>query len=707
MADLAPREQERSALDALLAPRSIAVLGASSDTAKIGGVPIALLKKAGFRGDIIPVNPKSDTIQGLAAVPTLSAAGRPVDLAVISLPAKLVEGAVDDCIAAGVRAIVIFSAGLGEIDEAGKALEARIAARCRAAGVRLVGPNALGVFSPLTATFATFSTALHATWPEPGVIAIASQSGAVGSYCYAMLADRGIGISHFAATGNEADVTVADLIAHFSHDPATSVIVAYVEGIKDGPAFVAALKTARAAGKPVVVMKVGRSDLGAEAVASHTGALAGAARGADAVMAAAGAYAATSMDDLVDAAEAAATGVFARGRRVGVITLSGGVGVLMADLAANEGLTFPPLPDKAQAAVKAIVPFASGRNPVDVTAQVITDITRVADIAEIAIDGGGFDTVILFLAHMARNLGVMDQLIPALAALRRRHPDVPFIVCARHTPEVRDRFRAEGFLVNDEPRRAVRLAGLLAELGRAPAPAGEVPADAVVRLPSGSLDEVAARQILAAAGIAFPPSATVRTAQEAGAAAAHMGGAVALKIISPDIAHKSDVGGVRLDVAGAEAVETAAREMAEEVARKAPDARQDGFLVTPMLTGGVECVIGSVTDPVFGPLVMLGLGGVLVEVLRDVVFRPAPVSPETAEEMIGALKASALLLESVRGRPAIDRDALVATIVRVSQIAAANRDAIAEMEINPYLALPGGGYALDALIVPHARPVEP
>jgi len=683
-------------LTALFRPRSIAVLGASSSATKIGGLPIALLKQAGYDGDIVPVNPKAPEVQGLTAFPSLTAAGRSVDMAIVALPSALVEDAVTECISCGVRAIVMFSSGLGEVGEEGKRIEARIAQACDAAGVALLGPNSLGLFSPLTKVFATFSTSLEATWPAEGGVAIASQSGAVGSYCYAMLHARGVGISHFIATGNEAGVDVTQCIDWLADDPGTKVIAAYVEGVTDGPALIAALRKARAAGKPVIMMKVGRSNVGAAAVASHTGALAGDARVIEGVFAATGVFNAPSVGDLVDAAEAAAYGVFPGGRKLGLITVSGGAGVLMADLASDHGLEVPALPQAAQDAIRAEIPFAGPRNPVDATAQVVNDRELLTRVTRIVVEQGNYDIVALFLVHMGRNEAQMDAALPKLAALRAEHPEKLFIVCTLHEPAMRNRLREAGFLTTDEPHVAIRIAAMLARMGDTlPAP-GE-PGSGALTVPEGDLDEAASKAALSAAGVPFPDERTAPTPAAAAEAARAIGGPVALKILSPDILHKSDVGGVRLGL-DAEEVEAAAAAMQAMVADRMPDARLTGFLVSPMISGGVECVIGSYRDPVFGPMVMLGLGGVLVEVLKDVVFRPAPVSEAGALEMIGALKASALLTETIRGRPPMDTDALAAAIVRVSRIAAENAEAVSGIELNPFLVQESGGVALDALI---------
>lgn len=690
----------RGGLGLYFSPRSIAVLGASSDPIKIGGVPVALLKRAGFAGRILPINPSQPRIQDLEAYPSLAAVPGEIDLVIVALAARLAREAVVEALAKGARAIVMFTAGLGEISDEGKALQDEIAALCRAAGARLLGPNSLGLFSPFDGVFPTFSASLQHTWPRKGGIGIASQSGAVGSYCYAMLHDRGLGISRFIATGNEADIDVADCIDWLADDPQTTTIVTYIEGARNGPSLRAALLKARRAGKPVIILKVGRSDAGAAAVASHTGSLAGSATAYEAVFAEAGVYEAQSIGEIADMAEVAAAGVRARGKRLAVITPSGGVGVMLADQAAEMGLTMDPLPEEAQRQILSLVPFANATNPVDTTAQVVNDLTLLPRIHEIMVEAGQPDIVITFLAHMGRNATIMDGLLPRLSELRRRHAQTVFIVCTFTTPESKRALQEAGFIVFDEPTQALKAAAHMHRLWRVPDAPVAVVENARIDVAAASRHEAAAREALLAQGFPFPPGGLAHSAREASAIAARIGLPVALKVVSPDIQHKSEVGGVRLGLATPEAVEAAFEAMMAQVAAHAPGAGIEGALVSRMVSGGVETVIGAYRDPVFGPIVMFGLGGVLVELFRDVVFRPAPLDHAGARRMVMAIRGADLLVKGLRGNPPADLDALCDVIVRVSQLAAANSDRLASIELNPYIALPRGGCAVDALLIP-------
>jgi acyl-CoA synthetase (NDP forming) len=695
-------------LDALFRPGSVAVIGASADPAKIGGRPVDFLKRAGFRGRILPVNPRSPEIQGLPAFASLDDVPGPVDQAIVAVPAAMVAGAVEACARKGVRAVVTFSAGFGETGEEGRRAQEALAARCRAAGMRLLGPNSLGLINPGDGVLSTFSASIGPHWPRPGRIAVASQSGAVATYCYTLLADRGAGISHLVCTGNEAEIDVSACIAWLAEDPATEVILAYLEGCRDGARLRAALRHARARGKRVVAMKVGVSELGAAATASHTGTLAGSDAGYRAAFEEAGVWRAASLSEAADVAAACVAGrSLPKGRRVGVVTTSGGAGAFLADAAAAEGMELPALPGEAQAAIRALLPFAAPRNPVDCTAQVANDRSLLPRMLGIMLEAGRFDLLIAYLGFMGERPDAMERTMPDLRALRDAHPGTRFVLCMRSTREVREALLAEGFPTVVEPAEAMRIAAALAWLGEreeaAPGAPGVVPAAAPLPGPE-ALDEAECRRILAEAGIPFVPQRVAATAEEAAGAAAALGFPVALKVLSPDIAHKSDVGGVRLGLRDAGEVRAALAAMMAEVREKAgPGARIGGAIVSPMVTGGVETVLGVTRDPVFGPLVMFGLGGVFLETFKDVAFRIAPVDRATALGMIRSVKGRALL-EGARRRPPVDLAALAEAIVALSRFAAAQGEALESAEVNPFIALPAGGVGVDAVILPRRAP---
>ncbi|WP_158292144.1 acetate--CoA ligase family protein [Paracraurococcus ruber] len=687
-----------SSLDPLFRPRSVAVIGASTDPAKIGGRPVAYLLRAGYAGRILPVNPNAPEVQGLPAFASLDAVPGEVDLAVVTVPAAAVPAAIEACIRKRVRAVVMFSAGYAETGEAGRAAQAALVARCREGGIRLLGPNALGLMNPGDGVYATFSASLHASWPKPGRVAIATQSGAVGTWCFTLLADRGAGISHLVTTGNEGDVDVAACIDWLADDPATGVILTYLEGARDGARLLAALEKCRARGKPVVAMKVGTSEVGAAATESHTGTLAGADAGYAAAFQAAGAWRAGSLAEAADIAAACTAGPLPRGRSVGIVTISGGAGAFLADAAAAQGFDVPALPEEAQAELRAVISFAGTRNPVDTTAQVANEKDAFGRMLEIMLRHGRFDMLVGFLAFLAENPARLDPALPALKRARQAWPLVPFLFGMRAPVATRAMLLQMGIAGFDDPNQAMQAATALAWLGeqqdrRLPG----LPSPAPRALPDGPLDEAACRALLSEAGLPFAPSYVAHSAEEACDAAAALGWPVVLKVLSPNLAHKSEAGGVRLDLCDAAGLRAAWDSMLAEVRERAPQARVNGALVSPMLRGGVEVVLGMTRDPVFGPLLMFGLGGVFVEVLRDVGFRLAPLTRDAALDLIRSVKGFPLL-DGARGRPKVDLGAIADALVALSRFAEAHPEA-AGVEVNPFLALPEGGFGLDAVIL--------
>jgi acyl-CoA synthetase (NDP forming) len=683
-------------LDPLFRPRSVAIIGASSDANRIGGRPVRFTKYA-FKGAIVPINPNQKEIQGLTAYASIKDAPGEIDQAIIAVPAKAAMQAVDDCIAKGVKAAVMFSSGFAEIGEEGRAMQVELARRCAAGGVKLVGPNSLGMFNTRIGLYSTFSSYFDPLWPRSGPVGIISQSGAFGTYFLAIAAERGLGFSHCVATGNEADVDVAECVDWLADDPDTQVIMIYLEGCRDGARLRAALARAKQNRKPVVAMKVGVSEKGIAAIASHTGSLAGSDAVFDAVFAESNVFRARSLDELVDVSYACSGGVFPKTPRVGVVTISGGVGIQMADAAAELDLELPRMPDAAQQKILAMVPFAGPANPVDATAQVINDWSMFTTILNIVADEGNVDSVISFLAHTGTSPGVMEKLKPALKEVRDRFPDRVFVLCARLPREMADEFTAMGFLIFEDPTRAIAAVAALAKLAQGYAKSPLAREDVKLSsLPAGTLNEAEAKRLLGVAGVPFAPERMARSRDEAVAAANAIGFPVVLKVLSGDIAHKSEAGGVVLGLRNADAVASGYDVMMTRVRERVPNARIEGALVARMIEG-IETVIGTKRDAVFGPVVMFGLGGVYVEVLKDVTLRLAPVDRAAAHEMIRAIKGFPLLA-GARGRPAADLDALADALVAMSRFCAAHAN-VESAEINPFIALPKGGVAVDALIL--------
>lgn len=691
-------------LDALFEPRSIAVVGASSNPEKISGMPLAFLKRHGFDGALYPVNPGAGEIQGLRAYPSLGAIDDTVDLAICAVGADRVDAAIDDAARAGVRAMVMFSSGFAETGEAGRQAQQRVLQRCRHAGIRLLGPNCLGFMNVRSNVYATFSPALSSGVPQPGPIAIVSQSGAFGMFALVRARERGLGIGWFVSTGNEADVDFADCVAHFADDPSVGVILGYLEGARDGERLVAAFEAARRQRKPVVVCKAGASAIGADAAASHTASLAGSDAVYDAIFRQCGVWRAHTIDELFDVGYAAAAGRFPNGRRLGVISISGGAGVTIADAAEEHGMQLPPLGRDARDAILARVPFAGAANPVDITGQVMNDLPLLGDACEWMLRDGTYDALISFQAVTGITPHHRDLLAPTWRRIRERHPELPVAVVTVFDEQNRRELEALGCLAMDEPSRAVRSLAALAWIREqfdrpAASPASATAARSTP--PPVVATEPQALAELAAAGMPVIEHRVVTCAEDAARVALQWNVPLAMKIVSPDIAHKSDAGGVALGVGSPDAARAAYARIVAAVSTAAPDAAIDGVLVAPMVRGGVECILGVQVDPVFGPVVMFGLGGVLVEVIGDVSFRRAPFDRDEARRMIDEVRGRRVL-DGVRGAPAADVDALAAALVTLSRYAAANADWLESIDVNPFIvrAHGEGAVAVDALIRP-------
>lgn len=692
-------------LSRLFDPQGIAIVGASATPGKIGAMPITLLLQHGYSGRIIPVNPRADIIAGLPALPGLDALDDAVDLAILAVPAAHAAQALERARPGQVGAAVVFTSGFSETGTDGAAQQERLCAIARERGIRLLGPNCLGFMNVRRNVYATFSPAPANGVVAPGGIGMVSQSGAFGAYAYSMARERGLGLSHWISTGNEADIDVADCIEWLARDTDTRVIMAYMEGCRDGAKLRRALAAARDADKPVVVTKIGRTQAGAQAAASHTAALAGDDAVYDALFRQYGALRARTIEEFFNLGYALDTWKRPpQGRRLGIFTISGGVGALMADEAADTGLALPEPAADAQARLLQRVPFASGRNPVDVTGQAVSEPGLLLATADDMLADGRYDALAVFLAAA----GSSEALWPTFEAFARqmqaRHPGVPLAISALFPPARRRELERLGCLVFPDPSAAIRTIGAVAGLGSGPAPgvveASPATADAGALPLLDAYNEVQAMELLRQAGLPASPCVLAGDADAAVRAAASLGAACVLKVVSPDITHKSDVGGVKLNVQGDDALRSAYADILAAVRQHRPDARIDGVLVAPMAPKGVECIAGVHCDPVFGPVVMFGLGGVFVEVLKDVSFRLAPFGRDDALAMIREIKGYALL-QGARGAPPCDIGALAEALAALSRFAHARRADFSSVEINPLLALPEGQgvVALDAVVI--------
>ncbi|QUN32782.1 acetate--CoA ligase family protein (plasmid) [Cupriavidus sp. KK10] len=687
--------------DCLLNPRSVAVIGASDDPGRIGGRPIASMRKQGFAGRILPVNPNRTEVQGLPAYASIADLPEVPDVAIVAVPASQVQGVVEALAGRGVRAAILFSAGFAEVGGEGPAMQAAMVAAARRGGMRLLGPNSLGLANLHNGFIGTFSTFTGVAEVRAGRVGIVSQSGAYGSHLVVSAMEAGVYPSSVVMTGNEADLTVGDIVRLLVDDPNTDVIALYSEGINDGDGLVEALQAARAARKPVVMMKVGRSEVGGAAARSHTASIAGDDAVFSAVLDELGVVRARTTEEMLDIVRLAMRGVFPADNTLGVITVSGGAGVIVSDVAEELGLPMPEMPAAAQARMLEMLPICSPRNPVDTTAQFINDPSLITPFTEAMVSEGGYRSVLGFFSYAAASPAVTETLLAQLGKVRERYPDRLYVLVARGPAEMMARYEEAGFTVFGDPTRAVTAIAAMGRFGRvfaatAPAAAPQLPP---VTLPAETPTEAQAKQLLAQAGIASAPERECRTAETAVLAAREIGYPVVMKILSPDILHKSEIGGVLLDVRDEAAVRSGFETLMERARQAAPDARIEGVLVARQLSGGVECIMGINRDPTFGPVAMFGLGGVFVEVLKDVVFHRCPFGEDVAETMIRSIKGAPLLL-GARGRPVADIAALARTLSRLSAFAAAAGPRLQSVDLNPVFAMPKGegAYAADAVI---------
>lgn len=695
----------RAGLQAMLEPASVAMIGASDDPARIGGRPLRYLMEAGFQGEVYPVNPNRETVQGLKAYASVKDIGKPLDCAIIAVPAKIVASALRDCAETGIKSAIVYSSGFSEVGADGQSMQEELSQIAAETGLRILGPNCLGVLSFRKRFFATFSSTGDQGYPEAGDLAIISQSGAYGTHLYAVAAARKLGVSHVITTGNECDVTVAECIDWAAENDDIKVIAAYSEGTKDGPALIRSLEKARAAGKPVIFMKVGRTSEGAAAAASHTASLAGADQIYDAVFQQYGVFRADTTEEMIDAAYACTAGIYPKGRKIGLVTISGGVGVQMADYANKVGLDVAPMPEAAQKRLKEKLPFASALNPVDTTAQFFNDMSLVSENFTIMLEEGKYDIAVAFFTIAAASKFVIEPLLKELDGIRKRFPDRLIILSLLGPPDVVQRYRDAGYLTFEDPCRAIAAASALTVFGasfeKGSSAQAALPKDAPGAIPARPISEWESRGILGQAGVPMGEARFASGAAKAGEAAEALGCPVAMKINGPDIAHKTEVGGVELNVGSAEDAERLYNDLLARVKKAAPSSHPDGVIVAPMVSGGVEVILGVQVDPVFGPAVMFGLGGIFTEVFEDVAFRMAPFERDEAMAMISSIR-GVQLLQGVRGRPPADIDALAEALVKLSQFAAAHGDQIDSIDLNPCLVMEQGKglVALDALVVP-------
>jgi len=677
-------------LEMFFNPRSVAVIGASATPKKLGNDVMKNLISGGFKGDIYPINPRTPEILGFQAYPSVLDVPGPVDLVVIVVPAKVVPSVLEESGKKGVRGAIIITAGFREAGPDGVAAEDEIVEIAKRYGIRLVGPNCLGVIH----TYASLNASFAPVTPAKGSIAFMSQSGALGTAILDYAAAENIGFSHFVSLGNKADVDDVSLLEAWGEDDDTKVIIAYIEGVGDGAAFIdAATKATRK--KPIIAVKSGRTASGSKAVSSHTGSLAGSDVAYDSGFTQAGVLRADSVQELFDYSTAFAYQPLLKGNRIAIVTNAGGPGVMATDSLERNGLALATLSAETEATLgESLPPAANVHNPVDVLGDAKSD--RYATALQLVLDDPGVDGVLVILTPQA--MTECEETAERVVEVSKKATK-PIMACWMGGTRTK---KGNRLLADNQvptypfPERATSALGAMLKYHNVlQLPAGEVMRYDVDKTAVANLfaevrkdgrttiGDAEAQVILKAYGIRTPLSDVGATPDEAVALCNEIGYPVVMKIASPDILHKSDVGGIIVNVKDDDEAREAFDTLIERAKAHKPDAVVWGAQVQEMVTDAREIIIGMNRDPQFGPLVMFGLGGIYVEVLKDVTFRVAPMSAYQAKSMVESIR-SYPLLRGVRGQAPADLDAVVDTILRISQLVT-DFPEIAELDINPLL----------------------
>lgn len=709
-------EQEREKLAVaksllpIFFPRSVAVIGASRTPGSIGNRLFRNLFRADFAGVVYPVNPTAETVNAVRAYPTVLDVPDPVDLAVIVVPSRLVKEVVEQCAEKGVRGLVVISAGFSEIGGRGDELEDEVLSIARSAGMRMVGPNCMGVLNTdiavkLDATFAP-------SFPPSGNVAMSSQSGALGIAILDYARRNNLGISTFVSVGNKADISGNDLLLYWEDDPATDVIVLYLESFGNPRRF-GRIARRIARKKPIVAVKSGRTQSGSRAASSHTGALASLDVAVEALFRQSGVIRTSTLEELFDVTGLLASQPLPGGRRVAVVTNAGGPGILAADAIEANGLVLPEFSEDLQARLRRGLPAeASTRNPVDLIASAGPD--QYEHCLDVLLQSDEIDSVIGIFIPTTEGGG--PDVAEAVREVTARHAGSKTMLAVVMRPDgIGDALKTDAVSIPsyqfpEDAALALARAAKYAEWKRRPVGSfpsfDDIDAQAVRAVVEGAIGRMGANggwlapgevdRVLESIGVKIPRGAVVGSAEEARALAHDIGGPVVLKVVSPSALHKSDVGGIALGVEGDAEVDAAF----EQVFNSVPD--PEGVLVQQMVPGGHEVLIGMTTDPNFGPLIVFGLGGVFVELLGDVSFRIHPISDLDASEMVREIK-TARLLQGFRGMPEGDLAALEEALLRISQLVHIVPE-LEEMDLNPVLVQPPGE---GAVVVDARMRVEP
>jgi acetate---CoA ligase (ADP-forming) len=697
-----PSVPQLAGMDRLLSPTSIALIGASNNPTSLGGWVFANLARA-FSGELYPIHPRDAEVQGHTAYPSITAVPGTVDLVVVMVPAPSVPAVIEECAADGVGGAVVITSGFAEAGKEGAGLQDQIGQTARASGLRVVGPNCIGYMNNFGGVMANF--ALHPTepLPTPGPVALVSQSGGFGSYITTKALLAGLRMGWFVSTGNEVDVNITTVLRYLVERDETRVVMMFSETLRDPELFIDSAARAAELDKPIVLLKAGRSEAAAKAALSHTASLVGSAEVFDAVARQYGIFVVDTMEEMLDLGMIFQDGRRVKDRRVAILTTSGGAGVLLADACTQAGLTIPELPQEEQDALVELMPkpfYGSTTNPVDTTAQVV----NVPEAYEKVLHAVGESPSVDMLAGVT--WAVPGPTTDALVAYYQL-TDKPV---AMTSTAWLDDFQRVGLPTYTDPKRAAKALGAVAAQSlrsfRPSRPADFKPEPGRVErirpLLAGpgrepALLESTAKQVLAAYGIPVTKEELVTSADDAVVAAARIGGPVALKAMSYQLLHKTEAGALRLGVLGADPVRLQYQDLLAEVSRRAPDATIEGVLVQEMVPARLELSCGMQRDAVFGPIVAVGLGGVLIEILGEAALLRPPFGVSEATAALGQL-VGGRLVRGGRGLTEAEQSKVAEVMVGVGQLAL-EFEQVAEVDVNPIRVADGLVRAADALIV--------
>jgi acetyltransferase len=716
-------EQSVKNLERFLSPRSIAIVGASGNFNSISGKPLRFLKEHGYKGDVYPINPKYDELGGYKCYKSILDVPKPVDLALIAVNYKLVIPMLKECAKKKVKFASIFSSGFAESGKEGSILQKQIAKIAREAEMGICGPNCQGSVSLKDNAIGGFSASLSIKPLLYGPIGYVTQSGALGYSIFSLAQEAGVGFSYIASTGNEVDLHTLDFMEYMLEDNDTKMVISYLEGIKDGNQFMRLADRALELGKPIVALKVGRSDVGQKAASSHTASLTGSDKVCDAFFRQKGIIRVDDIENMIDiAALMQRIPVLPEGKRLGIITTSGGGGILVADEAEALNLEIPELdPQTKESIMKIIPPYGSPLNPVDITAQVINEAEDFLKVMNVIVDYPHIDALVIVITQITGESGRrMAEDIVKVTKVVKKPITIAWTTGDRLVGDNIKILVEGGVQVYKSPVRAVRAMGALMNYSAfrkeyllklqsadefSVSDETRKSAMSILDKTRRNMTEHQGKEFLALYGIPVTREEVATSEEHALKIAKSIGFPLALKIDSEDILHKTEAGGLKLNINNQDQLIASYHEVLRNAKRYKPDAKITGVLIQQMVVGGTEVIVGVKNDPQFGPTIMFGLGGIFVEILKDVSLRVAPIAREDAHGMIKEIKGFKVL-DGARGRDKMDVGAIADVLVKVSRLATDHRDHIAELDINPLLVLPEGQgvFVADALVIKKSKP---